>query len=91
MSTPFRTLDITPNFLESFASRDFSAVDRRRFLRALALLDENEQHPSLRVHALRGDLEGFWSASASDVLRITFSRAPDGRKIIVTCSRHYDR
>ncbi len=91
MNAPFRTLDITLDFLESFASRDFSAADRRRFLRALALLDENEQHPSLRVHPLRGDLEGFWSASASDVLRMTFTRAPDGRKIMLTCSRHYDR
>lgn len=87
----FQTLDFTGTFLESFASRDFSTQDRRQILKALRLLDGNEQHPSLRVHALKGDREGSWSASASDALRITFERLPGGRKRLLTCSRHYDR
>ena len=87
----YRTLDFTDKFLISFAGRDFTPADRRAFVRALRLLDENERHPSLRVHALSGDLAGTWSASASDVLRITIARQPNGRKRLLTCSKHYDR
>jgi hypothetical protein len=89
--TGYLTLDFTDTFLETFASRDFSAADRAAFLKAVRLLDENERHPSLRVHQLRGDREGSWAASASDVLRLTFERLPDGGKRMLTCSRHYDR
>jgi hypothetical protein len=38
-----------------------------------------------------GDLAGLWSASASEVLRLTFVRTPQGRKTLVRCTRHYDR
>jgi hypothetical protein len=85
----YRTLDFTPTFLESYGGREFSASDRGRFRRALQLLDENEQHRSLRVHQLLGDLAGVWSASASDELRMTFLRTGGGRKLMLTCSRHY--
>jgi hypothetical protein len=54
----YRTPQFTPAFFESFASREFSAADRRSFLRALRLVDTDERHPSLRVHQLAGDLEG---------------------------------
>ena len=68
-------------------------VKRRRvdLSLALRLLDSDERHPSLRVHQLQGDLTGLWSASASDVLRLTFVRTAQGRKTMVSCSRHYDR
>jgi len=87
----YRTLDITATFLEALAARDFGAADRSAILKALRLLDEDERHPSLRVHQLHGDREGSWSASASDALRLAFDRGPDGRKRMLTCSRHYDR
>ena len=86
-----RTLEFTEVFLEDLASKDFSAADRRRFLRALRLLDTNERHPSLRVHELRGPLAGVWSMSASDELRMTLERMDGGRKLLLTCSRHYQR
>ena len=87
LSEPYRTLDITDTFRETFAS--FSQEDRRRFLKALRLLDQNEKHRSLRVHDLAADLAGTWSASASHELRMTFLRIPGGRKVMLTCSRHY--
>jgi mRNA-degrading endonuclease YafQ of YafQ-DinJ toxin-antitoxin module len=59
--------------------------------KALRLLDTDERHPSLRIHQLQGDLAGLWSASASDTLRLTFVRAPRGRKTLVSRSRHDDR
>ncbi|MBI4728322.1 MAG: hypothetical protein HY775_02285 [Acidobacteria bacterium] len=91
MASAYASLDFTHTFLETLASRDFTLADRRAFLRALRLLDENERHPSLRVHKLEGDREGSWSASAAGPLRMTFERLPDGRKRMLTCSKHYDR
>jgi mRNA-degrading endonuclease YafQ of YafQ-DinJ toxin-antitoxin module len=87
----YHTLIFTETFIDAYASSDFSTAERAQFQKALRLLDENERHASLRVHELRGDLAGVWSASASDTLRMTFERPPDGRKLMLTCSRHYDR
>jgi mRNA-degrading endonuclease YafQ of YafQ-DinJ toxin-antitoxin module len=91
MSEPFRSLDFTDTFLETFGSKDFTAAERKAIRKALRLLDTDERHPSLRVHQLQGDLAGLWSASASDVLRLTFVRTAQGRKTMVSCTRHYDR
>ena len=91
MADPFQTLDFTDTFLATFGSKDFTATERKAIRKALRLLDTDEKHPSLRVHQLEGDLAGLWSASASDVLRLTFIRAARGRKTMVSCSRHYDR
>ena len=91
MPDNYRTLDFTDTFLATFADKDFTATDRKAFLKALKLLDDNERHRSLRVHQLKGDREGSWSVSATDVLRMTFERLGDGRKRMLTCSRHYDR
>lgn len=87
----YRLLEFTETFLTSLLDPGFTSTERRRFVRALSLLATNEQHPSLRVHQLRGKLAGVWSASASDELRITFRRLAEGRKLLLTCSRHYRR
>ena len=87
----YATFDFAETFLATFSSRDFSPAERRLFLKALRLLDQDERHPSLRVHQLHGDREGSWSVSASRELRMTFERLPDGRHRMLTCSRHYDR
>lgn len=68
---------------------EFHVADQKRFAKALRLLDVDERHPSSRVHELRGDLSGVWSASASDDLRIEFLRQGAGKKILLRCSRHY--
>ena len=91
MAEPFRTLDFADTFLETFGSRDFTTADRRAIRKMLGLLDTNERHPALRIHALRGELKGLWSASASDSLRVTFIRLANGRKRLLTCSKHYER
>jgi len=88
---PYRTVVLTPTFLESLVSKDFTTADQRAILRALVRLDEDERHPSLRVHQLLGPAAGTWSASASSSLRIVFVRWPDGQKVILGCSKHYDR
>ena len=91
MPHEYQSLEFTETFLLMFASRDFTPSDRKIFLKALRLLDENEKHPSLRVHKLEGDRSGSWSASASVVLRLTYERTDDGTKRLLTCSKHYDR
>jgi mRNA-degrading endonuclease YafQ of YafQ-DinJ toxin-antitoxin module len=91
MADLYKSLDFTDTFLETFGSKDLTAADRRLIRKALRLLDTDEKHPSLRVHQLQGDLTGLWSASASDVLRLMFVRTGQGRKTLVSCSRHYDR
>ncbi len=88
---PYQRLDFTETFLESFSSRDYNAADRRAILKALRFLDEDERHPSLRVHPLQGDRQGSWSASATRQSRLTFERLPGGRLRMLTCSRHDDR
>lgn len=91
MTREFRTLEFSGTFLETFASKDFTAADRKALLKALRLLDQDERHPSLRVHKLEGDRGGSWSASASGSLRITFDRIESGRKALIACSKHYGR
>ena len=91
MTESYKPLDFTDTFLETFGSKDFTAADRKAVRKALRLLDTDEKHPSLRVHQLQGALTGLWSASASDALRLTFVRTGQGRKTLISCSRHYDR
>jgi mRNA-degrading endonuclease YafQ of YafQ-DinJ toxin-antitoxin module len=84
---PYRTLTSTETFREDLER--LNQAERNQVHKALALLDTDEKHPSLRVHKLRGQLAGLWSASASASLRMTFVREQGGRKIMMTCTRHY--
>jgi hypothetical protein len=81
------SLILTLEFLEDLTA--LARADQRRVLRALALLDADERHQSLRVHQLQGKHDGQWSASASDSLRITFERLDGRQKRILGCSHHY--
>jgi hypothetical protein len=85
----YPSLVFTDRFLKSLYGGRFSASEADRILRALRLLDSDEHHPSLRVHQLKGKLDGEWSAPATDELRITFVRLDGGRKRLLTVSRHY--
>ena len=85
----FQTLEFSDDFLESLLSKAFSRREQLLFLKAPRQIDIDERHPSLRIHPLQGEMEGVWSASANDELRITFERLSSGRKRLHTCSRHY--
>jgi hypothetical protein len=87
VTAPYRSIELSPAFMRSIL--DLRPVEQRRVIAAVLLLDENERHPLLRVHQLQGDRAGQWSASASDSLRITFQRLPEGRKRLIAASRHY--
>jgi mRNA-degrading endonuclease YafQ of YafQ-DinJ toxin-antitoxin module len=87
----YRSLEFTPDFFRDLLRGRFSVSEVDRILRTLSLLDSNERHPSLRVHQLHDELEGQWSASASDQIRITFRRLAGGRKEMVSVNRHYKK
>ena len=86
----YANLEFTDVFLVELATGRFSAAERAQILKAFHLLDTDERHPSLRIHVLRGDLDGVWSASASDSLRLTFERLGGAKKMMTSVLRNYD-
>ena len=84
------SLVFTSDFMAAYSDRRLTTADRAAILRALERLDQDESHPSLRVHPLRGRWQGLLAASASDSLRLRFRRLPGGRKELLDCSKHYD-
>lgn len=83
----YRTLEFTHTFHRSLLA--LGKTDQRHVVQALKQLDTDERIPALRVHPLKGKLEGLWSVSASKSVRFTFKRLKDGRKLLMTCSQHY--
>lgn len=55
---------------------------RQHYLKTLQLLEANPAHPSLRLHPLRGKLEGLHSVSINLSYRITLELLIQDRQII---------
>lgn len=55
---------------------------RRQYLKTLQLLEANPFHPSLRLHALSGKLQGVHSVSINLSYRITLELLIQDRQII---------
>lgn len=91
MSEYLPSLDFSIRFIDDLLNNRFSAAERSAVKKALELLDQNERHPSLQVHRLRGDEQGSWTCYVTAAIRITFERLPDGHKRLLTLTRHYDR
>lgn len=91
MGRAYSGLEFSEGFLNSFVRRDLTSQDRSAILKALRHLNSDEKLPSLRVHKLAGTRPEVWSASANKSLRITFLRLGDGRKLLLACTKHYDR
>lgn len=83
----YQSLEFTHTFHRTLLT--FGKTDQRHIVQALKQLDTDEHMPGLRVHPLKGKLEGLWSVSASKSVRLTFKRLKDGRKLLMTCSHHY--
>jgi len=56
---------------------------RQPYLKTLQLLNANPFHPSLRLHPLRGRLEGLYSVSINLSYRITLEMLIENKKIIL--------
>ena len=65
-------------YFETGDHRDLRADQVKRIRRVLAILDAAvsietlETLPGMRLHALKGDLDGFWSISVTGNWRIVF-------------------
>ena len=55
---------------------------RQQYLKTLQLLELNPRHPSLRLHALSGRLEGLYAVSINLSYRITLELLIEGQQII---------
>ncbi|MCQ8181392.1 plasmid stabilization protein [Methylomonas sp. SURF-1] len=55
---------------------------RQQYLKTLQLLEANPFHPSLRLHPLRGKLDGLHSVSINLSYRITLELLIQGDQII---------
>jgi mRNA-degrading endonuclease YafQ of YafQ-DinJ toxin-antitoxin module len=55
---------------------------RQQYLKTLQLLEANPFHPSLRLHALSGKLQGLHSVSINLSYRITIELLIQGEQII---------
>ena len=74
-------------FTEQYARRAAQFLKRHpdlrpQYLKALQLLEANPSHPSLRLHALKGKLDGLHSVSINVSYRITLELLIQDRQII---------
>ena len=58
------------------------AVKKEKFFR------DNPLHPSLRLHALQGNLKGLWSISITGGYRIIFERQTNGEILFISIGKH---
>lgn len=61
---------------------------QKRAVKTEALFRLNPLYPSLRLHALRGKLEGSWSLSVTMKVRIIFKRMPNGDIVFYSIGQH---
>ena len=62
---------------------------RQQYLKTLQVLEANPDHPSLRLHPLRGKLDGLYSVSINLSYRITLELLiQDGQIIPVNVGDH---
>ncbi|NIA01890.1 MAG: type II toxin-antitoxin system mRNA interferase toxin, RelE/StbE family [Nitrospirae bacterium] len=52
------------------------------------LFKENPFHPSLRLHKLRGKLEGLWSISIDRKYRLIFKTLENGVTLFISIGSH---
>ena len=56
--------------------------------KAEKLFRDNPFHPSLRLHKLKGKLDGLWSISLDREYRIIFEVLEDGVVLFISIGRH---
>jgi addiction module RelE/StbE family toxin len=80
---------------EAFARRARKLVRRNRELHealgaALALLAEDPRHPRLKLHPLRGDLEGLWAVSVTYSVRLVLVLKESDEEIVLLALGSHD-
>ena len=77
--TSIRRADSSPRFKRSFAGLPVEI--QRKVVDKIALFEADPQHPSLRIHKLKGKLAGLWSFYVDDRYRVLFEFV-DGDKVL---------
>lgn len=79
---------------EAFTRRCRKILRRNRELdealtAALTLLAENPRHPHLKLHPLRGDLEGLWAVRVTFSVRLVLVlKEPEQEIVLVALGPH---
>lgn len=75
-----------PDFLKKFKQ-----LDQRlqvQALKAEKIFRESPFHPSLRLHALHGDLRGDWSISVNRRVRMVYRLMENGDIVFISIGTH---
>ncbi|MES9857807.1 MAG: plasmid stabilization protein [Sedimenticola sp.] len=83
-------------FTESYAQRERRFLKRHadilnQYHKTLKLLELDPYHPSLRLHALKGKLEGLHSVSINISYRITLEFIIQERELLLVNIGTYDK
>lgn len=84
-------MKITNIFYNKNFEKQFRALSREtqeKAVHAERLFRENPFHPSLRLHKLKGKLEGLWSISINRKNRIIFEVLENGEMLFVSVGGH---
>lgn len=90
MPDGYASLEFTQEFITDLTRKRWQSIELAAIIKCLGLLDEDDRHPSLRIHALVGDRDGTWTAYVNRSIRLTFERLAGGRRRMLSLSRHYD-
>ncbi len=75
-----------PEFVERFNKLD--APWQKQAIKTEKIFRINPLHPSLRLHPLKGALEGLWSVSVNRNVRIIFKRMENGDVVFLKIGKH---
>lgn len=81
-----KTILYHPKFVRDL--RELSTTIQERALKAETFFRTNPLHPSLRLHPLKGALEGSWSISITTKVRIIFKRSSSGAIVFYSIGHH---
>ncbi|MFA6991942.1 MAG: type II toxin-antitoxin system mRNA interferase toxin, RelE/StbE family [Candidatus Gracilibacteria bacterium] len=78
------------HYNEEFKKRFLSLprVIQKKTCKAEILFKQNPFYPSLRLHKLKGKLEGLWSISIDKKYRLIFKSMDDGVVLFISIGLH---
>ncbi len=84
-------MSVTDIFYNPRFEKQFQALSRdiqKKAVRAEVIFRGNPFHPSLRLHKLKGKLQGLWSISIDRKNRIIFDALENGEVLFVSIGSH---
>ena len=75
-----------PTFSKDLRKLDVIIIERA--IKTESQFRKNPLHPSLRLHPLKGKLDGLWSISVTMSIRIIFERMENGDVVFLSIGKH---